>query len=94
MNLDEEKRRGDHAKRLLDDELLNETLDRIEKDTLTMWEESPARDTEGRERLHLFYLACKKFRNELKNVMYTGKMATQQLSASEKAMEAVKRIFN
>lgn len=94
MNLDEEKRRGEHAQRLLKDELLNEVLDTMERNTIQMWEATPARDTEGREHLHRFYLACRKFRNELQSMLDTGKMASQQMSAMEKAQEAVKRIFN
>ena len=88
-NLEEEKRRGDHAARLLADELLNETLDEIEKETITLWESTPARDSEGREHLHRFYLACRKFRNTLKSHLETGKMANIQLerSIAEKAKD-------
>jgi hypothetical protein len=80
--LEQEKRRGDHAARLLNDELLNETLDAIEADTITLWENTPARDSEGREHLHRFYLACRKFRNTLKSHLETGKMASIQLERS------------
>jgi hypothetical protein len=84
MTLDEEKRRGDHAARLLEDVLLNQTLDEIEKHTLMLWEETPARDVEGREHLHRFYLACRKLRNTLKSHLETGRMANIQLEQSFK----------
>jgi hypothetical protein len=80
--LEEEKRRGDHAARLLADELLNETLDALEQETIALWESTPARDSEGREHLHRFYLACRKFRNTLKSHLETGKMASIQLERS------------
>jgi hypothetical protein len=82
MTLEEEQRRGVHAAQLLNDELLNKTLDEIEADTLNLWENTPARDTEGREHLHRFYLACRKFRNTLKSHLETGKMANIQIERS------------
>jgi hypothetical protein len=82
MTLEEEQRRGVHASQLLNDELLNKTLDEIEADTLNLWENTPARDVEGREHLHRFYLACRKFRNTLKSHLETGKMANTQIERS------------
>jgi hypothetical protein len=82
QKLEQEKRRGDHAQRLLADDLLNETLDAIEKETIELWESTPARDSEGREHLHRFYLACRRFRNTLKRHLETGKMASIQLERS------------
>jgi hypothetical protein len=82
MTLEEEQRRGVHASQLLNDELLNKTLDEIEADTLNLWENTPARDVEGREHLHRFYLACRKFRNTLKSHLETGKMANIQIERS------------
>jgi hypothetical protein len=82
MTLEEEKNRGDHAQRLLADPLLNEILDSMEKETVELWEVTPARDTEGREHLHRFYLVCRKFRNTLKTMADTGKMANIQLERS------------
>jgi hypothetical protein len=82
MTLEEEQRRGVHASQLLNDELLTQTLDEIEADTLNLWENTPARDVEGREHLHRFYLACRKFRNTLKSHLETGKMANIQIERS------------
>lgn len=82
MDLDQEKRRGDHADRLLKDELLNEVLDSLEKETLLLWEDTPARDIEGREHLHRFYLICRKFRNTLTSMIKTGEMADIQIKQS------------
>jgi hypothetical protein len=82
MTLEEEQRRGVHASQLLNDELLKSILDEMEKDTLFLWENTPARDVEGREHLHRFYLACRKFRNTLTSHLETGKMATEQIQRS------------
>lgn len=82
MELEQEKRRGDHAQQLLKDELLNEVLDEMLNQTLEAWENSPARDGEGREYLHKFYLATKKVRNTLKSFVETGKMANIQIERS------------
>ncbi len=90
-DLEKERRRGEHAKQLLADQLLNEVLDEMEKDTVSMWEQSPARDVEAREHLHLFYLACKQVRERLKTILDTGKMAEQQLTLMEKVKQ---KLFN
>ncbi len=43
--------RSDRAATLLRDELLTETFAKLEKDYIEAWRQSPAKDTDGRERL-------------------------------------------
>lgn len=82
--LDKEKRRGEEAQRLLNNDLLKETLDAMESEAITLWEQTPARDVEGREHLHRFYIAVRKFRNTLLNFVSTGDMASLQIERSAK----------
>ena len=82
--LEKEKRRGEHAGRLLQDELLNEILDDIEKQIIAKWEATPARDKDAREELWLFYVVTKKFRNTLRSCLDTGEMAKLQIEQSMK----------
>ena len=52
MTLEDKQRRGEQARRLLDDPLLNEALD---ADIIALWRKET--DTENRERLHSDFLA-------------------------------------
>jgi len=83
-DLEKEKRKGEHAGRLLQDELLKEILDDLEKQIIDKWEQTPARDKEAREELWLFYVAAKKLRNTLQSCFETGEMAKLQLEQSMK----------
>lgn len=65
--------RGEHARRLIEDPLLSETLDTMERATLKKWETSSA--TEAREELWHFYRATKLFRQYLQSTLDTGHMA-------------------
>ncbi len=75
----EEVRRAAQAEVLLTDELLIDTLDGIEAEILSLWENCPVRDVAGREHLWLQYRTAKKFRGILKSTLETGKMAKMQL---------------
>jgi hypothetical protein len=81
-DLEKEKRKGEHAGRLLQDELLNEILDDLEKQIITKWEATPPRDKKAREQLWLFYVAAKRLRNALKSCFETGEMAKVQIERS------------
>jgi hypothetical protein len=81
-DLEKEKRKGEHAGRLLQDELLNEILDDLEKQIITKWEATPARDKEAREELWLFFVAAKRLRNTLRSCFETGEMAKVQIERS------------
>lgn len=71
--------RAEHAKRLLDDELLNEALEIIEKEVIAQWEAVPVRDTEGREELWKLYKTAKKFRGILHGVVNSGTLSAHAL---------------
>jgi len=58
----------------LQDKLLIESLDTIEREAIAEWESCPARDTEGRELIWQFYKAAKKFRGVLQGMAQDGKM--------------------
>jgi hypothetical protein len=71
--------RAEHAKRLLEDELLNEALDIIEKEVIAQWEAVPVRDMEGREELWKLYKTAKKFRGILHGVVNSGTLSVHAL---------------
>lgn len=90
--LDEEIRRGEQAKRLLEEPLLVEAFTYIEQELIEAWKNSPQRDTEGREKLHLSLCLLLKLKAQIQEVMETGEIAKKQ-SAIQTAKEKVSKIF-
>lgn len=79
-SLEEEVSRGDQARRILSDPLVQEALTTIRDRCLQEWEDAPVRDVEGRENLWLMYRMSKQFEAHLNTVMETGKIATKQIA--------------
>ena len=79
MTPKEEIQRSEAAKRIYNDPLFKEAMKLVREEILRKWEETPARDTDGREWLWLFHQAANKFDNTFKTWLETGKMAEMQL---------------
>jgi|SRR5688572_1620030 hypothetical protein len=71
--------RGAKADGLLKDELLREAFASLEKDYLDAWRTSPARDTDGRERLWQAVNIVGKVRDHLVIALNNGKLAQRQI---------------
>ncbi len=72
--------RGERAQQLLNDPLLVEAFETIEKELHDQWQNSPARDAEGREKLFLTLKCLHKMHGHLVNVLESGKMAKATLA--------------
>lgn len=75
-----EIQRGERAAQLLQDDLIVEALDKVEREYTEQWKNSPVRDAEGREKLFLMVKTAQKFRMELESVMETGQLAKLSLA--------------
>jgi hypothetical protein len=71
--------RGQRAKLLLDDELLQETFRQIEADFINGWKNSKPHEADGRERVWQALNALGKVRDYLSVTMTNGKHAQRQL---------------
>lgn len=93
MTPEQEVSRGEQARDLLNHPLLVEAFDLIEGETIKAWEDSPARDTEGRERLWLQLKLLRRLRGHIESVVDSGKMARATLAqrAAEAAHNAIDR---
>lgn len=91
MTQEEEMQRAEHARQVMEDPLVQEAFSVIEKEILSQWEECPARDVEGRERLWQYYKIAKKFRGVFEGVMETGKIAKRQLEDTRPFMDRMLR---
>lgn len=77
--------RGDEARRLLDNEVLQEALNAIESEVVSQWEQCPARDKEGKEALWQLLKTSKKFRRLLVGFVETGNLARENLKRHEES---------
>ena len=73
-----------HAFSLMENELLNEALDAIDKEVMEQWINCPARDKEGKEALWQLIMTSRKFKAILMGYIESGKLATEQLKRYEK----------
>ncbi len=84
QELHDQQYRAAKAQELLDNDLLNEALEAIEREILDQWVECPARDKEGKEALWQLIKTARKFRGVLQGYVQTGKLAADQLKRFEK----------
>ena len=72
--------RGARAEALLGNELLQEAFVRLERDYIEAWKISPARDTDGRERLWQAVNIVAKVHDHIVKVVNDGKLAQRHLN--------------
>ena len=92
MDLIEQQTRATEAQMLLDNRVLNEALDAIEKEVFDQWMQCPARDKEGKEALWQLAKTAQKFRGILTGYIETGKLATEQMKHFEER-KGISRLF-
>ena len=90
MSIELEAKRGHEAAQLLENPLLREAFDTQRERIQREWEDSPARDTEGRERLWLMLKLLGAVEGHLKTVMETGKLATLEIERKKTLLERAK----
>jgi len=71
--------RGARAEALLQNDLLQEAFVRLEQDYVEAWRVSPARDTDGRERLWQAVNVVAKVRDHIVKVVNDGKLSQRHL---------------
>jgi hypothetical protein len=73
--------RASHAKRLLDDPVLQEALQKVRDEALKAWETTAARDTEGREWAWLTVKNVDRIKVALESMVDDGKIAAARVQA-------------
>ena len=69
------QQREEHAKRLLNDELLQEAFDTLREELMNRWNHSGSTDLEARESIWLAIRLLEKIDGHLKSIVETGHMA-------------------
>lgn len=83
MELNEQMHRGHRASELLENTLLQDALNAIEREVVEQWTACPARDAEGKEALWQLMKTAQKFRAILTGYIETGKLASDTLKRFE-----------
>jgi len=78
--LEAEIQRGEKAAQLLAEPLLRDAFSALQQECMDKWQNSPARDAEGREKLFLMLQASLRVEKHLKSLMESGKMASATLA--------------
>ena len=81
---EDEIRRAEQARYLLDHDLMKAAFAEVGDEIARQWRESPARDTEGRERLYLMLRLLDRVRDTLQGHVETGKVARARLADLER----------
>jgi|TARA_E500000318_G_C3421412_1_gene157445 hypothetical protein len=79
LDLNKQISRGQKAKELLEEPLLQDSLKAIRNKLDTEWKNSPLRDVEGREKIFFLVKAIDELEAMLISEMETGKLASEQL---------------
>lgn len=75
------KARAEHAKRLLEDQLLVEALDQIEKTAIEAWKATSIAQTDDRERVWHSLKAAERIRSYLQGIVDNGQLAARRAMA-------------
>jgi hypothetical protein len=90
MELEEKIARGHRAKEILQDEVYIETFEIVKMELNLAWESSPARDTEGREKLYLMMKLLTKLQLALQTTMETGMLSQETLKHQKSLIQRAK----
>lgn len=79
-SLEQESSRGTQAQLLLENPLIADAFNTLENEIKTAWEDSPARDEKGREKLYEMLMLTRKVKRHFESLVLTGEMARRTLA--------------
>lgn len=94
MSLSKQVERGNHAKRLLDDPLLQEAFQIVEQAIHEQWANSPLRDVEGQMALRVMLNHLRDLKSVLEVALADGKAAVEELNRMNSKVLSPKEFFN
>ena len=77
--LNSQVNRGEQSKRIMQNPLVIDAFDVVEKTILDAWKESPADDEKGRYHAYLMYRLLKNLRQQFEIAIATGNVARKEL---------------
>ncbi len=78
-----ERKRGADASYILEHPLYVESVTSIRERLMKNWQESPVRDTEGREKIWMMLTMLNEIEANFRSMVQTGKLASSQLASAK-----------
>ena len=92
MKIEERIYNGDRAREVLENEVFTAALADIKQEVIGQWQQSPARDSEGREKLWNLLKMAEKLEAMLITTMETGKLAKLDLEHKQSLSDRAKSL--
>lgn len=92
MELEQRIYNGDRAREVLENEAFTAALADIKQEITEQWKQSPARDTEGREKLWQLLKLADKLEATLRTSLETGKLAVLDLQHKQSLLDRAKAV--
>lgn len=84
MSADDDIRRAAHAQIIMEDELVKEAFEEIERDLVNQWMTAQEDDVDGRERCYRTVLGLRVFKGYFEAILANGKFAQHEQTGAEK----------
>ena len=94
MEIEQRIYNGNRAKEVLENEAFQWALYEIKQEIKNAWEQSPARDSEGREKLWKMLSLANKLELLIKSMLETGKLAQLDLEHKRTLLERAKNAIS
>lgn len=94
MEIEQRIYNGNRAKEVLENEAFQWALNEIKQEIKNAWEQSPARDSEGREKLWMMLSLANKLELSIKSMLETGKLAQLDLEHKRTLLERAKNAIS
>lgn len=91
MTPDEELRRGDMARQIIENPIYSEAWQSVRDGIIWAWESAPIRDKEGQNELKLMLKLLTDVKRNVETVMQTGKLAKIQIERESMFRKTVNR---
>ena len=92
IDLTKDARRGQEAKRLIEHELIRETLDGMRQAIIDKWENAPISDREGQHELKLMMKLLNDFEGNFKTIIRSGQLADFEIESQRKREQQREKI--
>lgn len=92
MSPEQEVWNAERARQIIEDPLVKQALDELERSSTDALENCPINDLELRDRLWMLFCTTRRFRRVFLEMMETGKLAKAMLAQQSK-MEQFKQIW-
>lgn len=91
MEIEQRIYNADRAREVLENEAFQQAFDELKTELIESWQNSPARDPEGREKLYQLLKLTDKLKANLTTRLETGKQAKLDLAYRESLLQKAKR---